>query len=61
MRSCAEFTETKFRQIRALIALGQLTTPRDSEVLLAAGSLGVSAPVPAEQRRALRARHDRQT
>jgi hydroxyquinol 1,2-dioxygenase len=39
-------TEAEFRQICALIAkCGQLTTPSHNEVVLAAGSLGVSALV----------------
>ena len=41
-----ELTEAEFRQICALIAkAGQLTTPSHNEVVLAAGSLGVSALV----------------
>lgn len=42
----AELTEAEFRQICGLIArAGQLTTPSHNEVVLAAGSLGVSALV----------------
>jgi catechol 1,2-dioxygenase len=42
----AELTEPEFRQICGLIAkAGQLTTPSHNEVVLAAGSLGVSALV----------------
>src|SRR6478672_420519 len=41
-----ELTEAEFRQICGLIAkAGQLTTPSHNEVVLAAGSLGVSALV----------------
>src|SRR3954470_5123202 len=41
-----ELTEAEFRQICGVIArLGQLTTPSHNEVVLAAGSLGVSALV----------------
>jgi hydroxyquinol 1,2-dioxygenase len=41
-----ELTEAEFRQICALIAkAGQLTTPSHNEVVLAAGSLGISALV----------------
>lgn len=41
-----ELTEAEFRQICGLIAkCGQLTTPSHNEVVLAAGSLGVSALV----------------
>ncbi|MDB5953403.1 dioxygenase [Ramlibacter sp.] len=41
-----ELTEPEFRQICGLIAkAGQLTTPSHNEVVLAAGSLGVSALV----------------
>ncbi|MDB5750025.1 MAG: catechol 1,2-dioxygenase [Ramlibacter sp.] len=41
-----ELTEAEFRQICAVIAkCGQLTTPSHNEVVLAAGSLGVSALV----------------
>jgi catechol 1,2-dioxygenase len=41
-----ELTEAEFRQICGAIAkLGQLTTPSHNEVVLAAGSLGVSALV----------------
>lgn len=42
----AQLTEAEFRQICGLIAkAGQLTTPSHNEVVLAAGSLGVSALV----------------
>lgn len=42
----SELTEAEFRQICGLIAkAGQLTTPSHNEVVLAAGSLGVSALV----------------
>ena len=42
----AHLTEAEFRQACALIAkLGQLSTPSHNEVVLAAGSLGVSALV----------------
>ena len=42
----SELTEAEFRQICGLIArCGQLTTPSHNEVVLAAGSLGVSALV----------------
>ena len=42
----AELTEAEFRQICGVIAkAGQLTTPSHNEVVLAAGSLGVSALV----------------
>jgi hydroxyquinol 1,2-dioxygenase len=42
----AQLTEAEFRQATGLIAkLGQLTTPSHNEVVLAAGSLGVSALV----------------
>ena len=42
----AELTEAEFRQICGAIArCGQLTTPSHNEVVLAAGSLGVSALV----------------
>jgi hydroxyquinol 1,2-dioxygenase len=45
VREC-ELTEPEFRQICALIAeAGQRTTPSHNEVVLAAGSLGVSALV----------------
>jgi catechol 1,2-dioxygenase len=41
-----ELTEAEFRQVCGLIArAGQLTTPSHNEVVLAAGSLGVSALV----------------
>lgn len=41
-----ELTEAEFRQICGLVAkAGQLTTPSHNEVVLAAGSLGVSALV----------------
>jgi hydroxyquinol 1,2-dioxygenase len=41
-----ELTEAEFRQICGVIAkVGQLTTPSHNEVVLAAGSLGVSALV----------------
>jgi hydroxyquinol 1,2-dioxygenase len=41
-----ELTEAEFRQICGLVAkCGQLTTPSHNEVVLAAGSLGVSALV----------------
>src|SRR5215218_1836449 len=41
-----ELTEPEFRQLCGLIArCGQLTTPSHNEVVLAAGSLGVSALV----------------
>jgi catechol 1,2-dioxygenase len=41
-----ELTEPEFRQVCALVAkAGQLTTPSHNEVVLAAGSLGVSALV----------------
>jgi hydroxyquinol 1,2-dioxygenase len=41
-----QLTEAEFRQICGVIArLGQLTTPSHNEVVLAAGSLGVSALV----------------
>jgi hydroxyquinol 1,2-dioxygenase len=42
----ANLTEPEFRQACAIVArLGQLTTPSHNEVVLAAGSLGVSALV----------------
>jgi catechol 1,2-dioxygenase len=42
----SELTEAEFRQVCGLIAqAGQLTTPSHNEVVLAAGSLGVSALV----------------
>ena len=48
-----ELTEAEFRQICALIAkAGQLTTPSHNEVVLAAGSLGVSALVCLQNNRA---------
>lgn len=41
-----ELTEAEFRQLCAMIAkCGQLTTPSHNEVVLAAGSLGISALV----------------